>query len=103
MVKNILGVNAFFMINKKLVELCGFESALFLAILADANDIFEGEWIYQTRDTVLRLSCNYLTRRKQEVAIANLVELGIIEQKNFGMPLMRYFRINEDRLLEVIK
>lgn len=102
LVKNILGLNSFFMVNKTLVKITSFESALFLAILADAENIFSGEWIYQTEDTIKKLSEGFLTRRKQEQAIKELESLGVIEKKNMGVPCKRHFRIIEKRLLEVI-
>lgn len=102
LVKNILGVNSFFMVNKKIVAECGMEAAMFLAILADATDIFDGEWCYQTQPTVESLSHGFLTRRRQDAGIRSLLDKGIIEQKNMGIPMKRYFRINKDKLLQIL-
>lgn len=103
MIKSILGLNSFFMVNKTLVNKLSFESALFIAILADANDVFEEEWIYQTQPTVESLSGGFLTRRKQEAAIKELISHGLIEHKNMGIPRKRYFKLNEDAILDLLK
>jgi hypothetical protein len=43
-----------------------------------------------------------LTRREQETARARLVALGILEEKRLGVPAKLYFRVNADRLDELI-
>lgn len=76
---------------------------MFLAILADAHDIFEDEWVYQTQPTVEEMSGGFLTRRKQEFAVKQLVDAGLISHKNIGMPRKRYFKLNEDAILNALK
>lgn len=101
--KNTVGMNAFFMISKKLTAELGLEAAMFLAILADAESIFEDEdWVFQTQPTVEAMSHGFLTRRKQEVGIKALIDAGIIEQQNRGLPMRRYFRIDNKRLIEFL-
>jgi len=102
-VKDILGGNSFYMLNKKIVSGLGIESALMLAIVVDATDVFDNNWVYQTMETINKLSYGFLTRFKQDVAIKKLKEVGILEQKNMGMPRKRYFRINEIKLLEFLR
>ena len=43
-----------------------------------------------------------LGRRSQETAIANLVNAGLIEQRNFGVPNKRHFRINRGAVENLI-
>lgn len=105
--KNTIGMSAFFMINKKITLQYGLEAALFLAVLADAEMIFSDDdenagFVFQTVPTVEAMSCGFLTKRKQAVAIQSLIEGGIIEQKNMGLPLRRYFRINNSVLMKVL-
>ncbi|MGL5713102.1 MAG: hypothetical protein ACRCX2_08790 [Paraclostridium sp.] len=105
--KNTIGTSAFFMINKKLTKDLGYEASMFLAVLADAEQIFKEDdenagFVFQTMPTVEAMSMGVLTRRKQEVGIKALVDAGIIEQKNMGLPLRRYFKINNKRLAEVL-
>ncbi|MGL5803136.1 MAG: hypothetical protein ACRCX7_11180 [Cetobacterium sp.] len=105
--KNTIGTDAFFMINKRLTRELGLEAAMFLAILADAESIFkDGDvnagFVFQTQPTVEAMSMGVLTRRRQDMGIKALIEHGIIEQKNMGLPMRRYFRINNKRLVEVL-
>ncbi|MGL5714590.1 MAG: hypothetical protein ACRCX2_16335 [Paraclostridium sp.] len=108
MMKDLIGQNAFFMLNKRLVKELGWESAMFMSILADAEKIFADDdvnagFVFQTQPTVEAMSMGVLTRRKQETAVKALVEAGIIEQKNMGLPMRRYFRINNKALIELFK
>lgn len=102
-IKDILGVNSFYMLNKKIVSGLSIESALMLAIVVDATSVFNDEWVYQTMETINKLSYGFLTRFKQNTAIAQLKSVGILEQKNMGMPRKRYFKINEEMLLEFLR
>jgi len=101
MLKAFLGQKSFLMVNKGLMKEVGMEAAIFLSILVDADNIFEEEWDYQTQPTIEGLSCGFLTRRKQESAIRALIERGLIEQKNMGLPMKRYFRKNKEEVMKV--
>lgn len=101
LLKAFLGQKSFLMINKEMMREVGMEAAIFLSILVDADNIFEEEWVYQTQPTIEGLSCGFLTRRKQENAIKTLIERGFIEQKNMGLPMKRYFKINEEEVMKV--
>lgn len=108
MMKDLIGQNAFFMLNKKLVKELGWEAAMFMSILADAEKIFADDdvnagFVFQTQPTVEAMSMGVLTRRKQETAVKALVEAGVIEQKNMGLPMRRYFKINNTALIELFK
>ena len=43
-----------------------------------------------------------LGEKPQKTAINNLINYGVIEQKNFGVPQKRHFRINEDSLQKLL-
>lgn len=101
MLKSFLGQNSFVMINRALWESVGLDAALFLSILVDADNIFDEEWVYQTQPTIEGLSYGHLTRRKQDAAIKILIERGLISQKNMGIPMKRYFKLHEDKIMEV--
>lgn len=108
MMKDLIGQNAFFMLNKKLVKELGWEAAMFMSILADAEKIFADDdinagFVFQTQPTVEAMSMGVLTRRKQETAVKALVESGVIEQRNMGLPMRRYFKINNQALIELFK
>ena len=96
-------MTSFFMINKKITLDLGIDAAMFLAILADAEQIFSEDdvnagFVFQTVPTVEAMSMGVLTKRRQQIGIAALIQAGIIEQRNMGLPLRRYFRINNKEL-----
>ena len=59
------------------------------------------EWICKTQEEIQERTS--LSRQEQETARALLKELGILEEKYRGMPRRLYFRINTDRLLQVLE
>lgn len=99
-IKKLLGSDAFFMLNKTLVKELGIDEALILATLIDATEIFEEEWFYQTTETIEGLTT--LKRKRQDIAIKNLLDAGLIDKKVMGLPAKRYFKINTDLLLNIV-
>jgi hypothetical protein len=57
-------------------------------------------WIYKTRDEWQAET--YLTRYEQETARRDLRELGVLEEKLAGLPARLYYRVNSERLLELL-
>lgn len=90
-----------------LVKVClytlGNDCALLLNVLVEADKLLADEdgWFYQTIETIERFST--LKRSKQDKAIKTLLHYGIIEQQNRGIPMKRYFRINDEVLEDFIK
>lgn len=101
MIKKIIGQGGFIMINKEIMKAVGFDSALLLSILADAEDLY-GEEFSQTVDQLQHFSYGYLTKRKQSDAIKKLECAGLIQCKLKGVPPLRHFKINTDAVLSSI-
>ncbi|MGL5713838.1 MAG: hypothetical protein ACRCX2_12520 [Paraclostridium sp.] len=101
--KSLLTGSNFLTINKALGERLGGFEATFLSILIDGGTCVNREWFYQTIPTIEELSFGMLTRTRQKAVIENLTKIGAIEQKNWGIPMKRYFRINEEVISELIK
>lgn len=59
------------------------------------------EWVHKTREEIYESTG--LSRQEQETARALLKELGILEEKYRGMPRRLFFRIDTDRLLQVLE
>jgi hypothetical protein len=57
-------------------------------------------WFYKTRDEWERETG--LTRSEQETARRKLRDQGILEEKLKGVPCQLYFKVNEDRLMELL-
>ena len=93
-VKSLLRSNSYWVLNKNVIKNLGVEPTLMLSVLAEADEMLADEdgWFYQTVETIEEMTG--LSKYKQGVAIGTLLELGILEQQNKGVPPKRYFRIN---------
>lgn len=96
--KQLLLSKNYLVLNKIIVEALGIETAMILSVLADAEEMMSNDdgWFYQTVETLEKHST--LSRYKQDMALKQLRDLKIIEQKNMGVPMTRHFRINYDAL-----
>lgn len=71
---------------------------------SDRNEIISDErygddWFYMTHEKMEDRTA--LSRKEQDSALKILIENGLIEQKNFGVPAKRHFRLKVDKILEV--
>lgn len=100
LVKDLLMASSgYWVLNKKLVAMYGVETAFFLTSLAEAETYVtkgKGGWFYQTIETVENLTG--LTRYKQDKALKELVDDGVVETDVRGMPAKRYMKLNYKRL-----
>lgn len=100
LVKDLLMASSgYWVLNKKLVAMYGVETAFFLTSLAEAETyVTKGKsgWFYQTIETVENLTG--LTRYKQDRALKELVDDGVVETDVRGMPAKRYMKLNYKRL-----
>ncbi len=104
--------------NSELIELLGEKPIAFNPMLARiAGNAISGlflsqmlywkgkgrdtEWVYKTIREFEEETC--LTRNEQDRAKDAWKELGVLEVVLRGMPRKRYFKINEERLAEVLR
>jgi hypothetical protein len=94
MVKELLLSNGFWVLNKLIVKEYGIETALILTVMAEAESMLADDegWFYQTAETIEEMTG--LSNHKQTLAIKQLIKLGVLEQKNKGIPMKRYFKLN---------
>jgi hypothetical protein len=57
-------------------------------------------WFYKTRDELYQETA--LTRTEQETARKALKQLGVLEEDYRGLPAKRYFRVNIERLTDLL-
>ena len=102
LVKHILTSESFWTLSKPLVYSLGLETAFLLINFTEAEAILSDDegWFYQTQPTVESLTT--LSRHKQDQCIKQLVDAGILEQENRGMPMKRYFRIDYNRVSTLV-
>lgn len=105
-VKLLAGDN-FVVLNRHILRHLGINQALLLAELASEQNFFEGEhkltkdgFFYATIDNIEKNTT--LSRKQQDAAIKGLVSKGLIEYKVQGMPASRYFRVKEEKFLEIL-
>lgn len=79
-------------------------AALFLSQVlywsGSGSAIARDGWFYKTSTEWEREI--FLTERMQQVVKKKLVELGLLERKLEGMPAISYYRLNEERLIELL-
>ncbi|WP_300345145.1 hypothetical protein, partial [Fusobacterium sp.] len=101
-IKEILLKENYFILNKKIIKKLGVEMAYLLANFIEASDMISNDegWFFQTYKIVEDLTG--FKRKKQYNYIKELVRLGIILRKNMGIPRRRYFKINVEKIKEIL-
>lgn len=100
--KQILGQNSHWQVNKDISRAFGIEAAVLLSDLID-KWIFHGypEWFYNTSDNIQNDTT--LTRRQQEKVIGILQSNQLIEFEVKGTPPKKHFKLLENNILNVFK
>lgn len=78
----------------------GITGALFLSQIVYWQNRMEGQWFYKTQLDLEEETG--LTRYEQEGARKKLVSCGVLEESKRGIPAKLYFRVNADRLEEIL-
>ncbi|NME35794.1 MULTISPECIES: hypothetical protein [Fusobacterium] len=101
-IKKLLITGNYFAINKDLVRELGIEKAFLLTVFVEASEILADKegWFYQTIPTIEHLTGFSLYR--QAGFIDELIKLGYLEQENRGVPKKRFFKINIQKIKEII-
>ena len=102
LVKELLLSSNYWVMNKNVVKTFGIETAFLLTNLAEAEQMMSTDdgWFYQTSDTLEELTT--LSRYKQDNAIEQLENAGILEKDVRGIPAKRYFRLDYKSLANKI-
>lgn len=100
--KQLLMSSSYFVLNKQIVKAIGIEAGFLLTTLIEASDGLANEdgWFYKTAPSLEEETG--LSNHKQSKIIEELTKLGILEQENKGMPMKRYFRINFNKVEELV-
>lgn len=101
-IKQLLMSSNYFILNKQLVKALGIETAFLLSALVEADDQLADEegWFYQTSKTIEDITG--LSNYKQSLGIEKLIDLGILEQINKGIPMKRYFKISYENIQKLL-
>lgn len=100
--KQLLMSSSYFVLNKQIVKAIGIEAGFLLTTLIEASDGLANDdgWFYKTAPSLEEETG--LSNHKQSKIIDELTKLGILEQENKGMPMKRYFRINFQKIEELV-
>ncbi|ACA63331.1 hypothetical protein [Lactobacillus phage c5] len=103
---SVIDNDNFLCINRDAISKLGLHCATMLGELAgerysheQAGDLVNGMFCATIKDIQTRTA---LSRHQQDVAISKLEELGIVELVIKGLPAKRYFKLNEDKLFEIL-
>lgn len=102
----VIANDNFIVVNKGLANKIGLNESILLGELAGEYNYYRKEnrleygWFYSTIENIQNNTS--LTARQQRPAIEHLIELGLIEQENRGMPPKRYFKLNNKEIANFI-
>ena len=104
--KNIIGTN-FIIANRDLINEFGVNSALMLGELygrrnyfRERNELKHG-YFFATKNSIEKST--KLSPYKQRIASEILIKAGILEIKYIDIPPKTYYKINDEKLLKVLK
>lgn len=94
-------------VNRDIIKLLGIHEALLLGELCSEysyyesqNQLTQEEWFYSTSENITNQIG--LSKFQQLEALKTLTKNNIIEKKTAGMPAKRYFKINTEKLLQIL-
>jgi hypothetical protein len=103
---NTISTDAFIMINKKIARSIGIIPALIIGELiyefkywSSRGECKDG-WFFSTIENIERETG--IKEKQQLSAIKQLIDINLIEKKLMGLPAKRYFRINAQKIIELI-
>lgn len=106
MIIDLLANNGYIVLNKTVMKVIGLHEAILLGELCSEyvywrkRDELEDGYFYSTRENIEEQTM--LSVYQQRKAIKNLKKKGILETKEFGMPLKTWYFINEEKLYEIV-
>lgn len=102
----ILASRNYIILNKGLAKTLGINTSIMLGELCSEYEYWksqgqlEDEYFFSTVSNIEENTT--LTRKLQDTAIKKLREHGIIETKIMGLPARRYFKINQEKLKDLL-
>lgn len=99
--KQIIGNQAHWNLNKDLVKKIGLTETLVLQHFIDLSDsFFDNGWFYQQQDRI----CDDLSIKVDKLrdVISRLKRFGVISIERRGMPNKNYYKVNPEKVMEII-
>lgn len=105
---SLLSSSKYIIVNKDLIKVLGLHEAIILGELCSEYSYWESmkqleknEYFYSTRENIEKntgINAHY-----QRIAIKVLEDKGIIISKRMGIPCKKYYKINENKVIEYLK
>lgn len=103
----LLASDGFLSVNKHIARIVGLDAAVLLAELASSHNYFEvteqltdDGMFFETVDRIEENTT--LSKYQQSKAVNVLTDAGILETRKIGIPAKRYFKINEQVVLNLL-
>lgn len=99
----IIGKGSFLCHNKYLAKKLGIEESFLFSCMIEGSAMLADKdgWFYQTIETLYKITG--IKRGKQDRIIEKLISFGLVEKRLDGKPEKRYFRIDEEKTIELIE
>jgi hypothetical protein len=99
-VLDLIASDNYITLNKTLLKKLGIEATILFGVLCSYQRYFNGEEFYKEQDKLMEDTCltEYLLRNATKV----LKDLGLISVIKKGLPAKNYYKVNADKLLDML-
>lgn len=105
---SLLSSSKYIIVNKDLIKSLGLNEAIILGELCSEytywennNKLDDDGYFYSTRENIENNTG--INAHFQRIAMKNLEELGILLSKKMGIPCKKYYKINENIVIEYLQ
>lgn len=99
-VLDLIASDNYITLNKTLLKKLGIEATILFGSLCSYQRYFNGEEFYKEQDKLIEDTCltEYLLRNATKI----LKDLGLISVIKKGLPAKNYYKVNADKLLDML-
>lgn len=99
-VLDLIASDNYITLNKTLLKKLGIEATILFGALCSYQRYFNGEEFYKEQDKLMEDTCltEYLLRNATKI----LKDLGLISVTKKGLPAKNYYKVNADKLLDML-
>lgn len=104
--RNLISENAYWQVNKAIAKITDNDTAILLADLISKEMYFEnkgqmnGDYFFNTVENIEQDT--NIKKDKQRLCLSKLEKLGIVETKMMTIPRKRHYKINHEKLFNVL-
>ena len=105
---SLLSSSKYIIVNKDLIKMLGLNEAIILGELCSeysywesVNQLVDDGYFYSTRENIENNTG--INAHFQRIAMKNLEEKGILTSKKMGIPCKKYYKIDENSVIEYLQ